>query len=244
MANLLKKGLLYSLGLAFGYEAAKLIGRSMIKDISTDALKTTMTDLYDENILELISATTRFYPQIIMETNLRSQEGQAIQRPLGPPKKFPSLDQLMFNIAQLHVMPTPLETIIDTKVVIGKQCKKPLVIGLPIMISAMAYGEALSAKVKTALAKGSSLAGTATNTGEGPFLLAERKAANKLIIQYNRGSWNKTPDIISQADAIEIQFGQGALGGVGHLLDNSKIDSTLRKGYGVKKGQDAMIHSK
>lgn len=47
--------------------------------------------------------------------------------------------------------------------------------------------------------------GTATNTGEGPFLASERKAARRLIIQYNRGLWNKEPEILRQADMIEIQ---------------------------------------
>jgi len=51
------------------------------------------------------------------------------------------------------------------------------------------------------------MAGTATNTGEGPFLPAERKAAGKLIIQYNRGKWNKSEKILKQADMIEIHIG-------------------------------------
>lgn len=239
-----KKLLLYSLGLALGYEAGKLLGKRIIRDVSTDAIKTVMTDLYDENLWEFVSAASRFTPQIIVETNLRSQEGKVIERPLGPPKKFPSLDQLMFGMGQFHVMPTPLEEPVETKVIIGKACQRPLIIDLPIMISGMAYGEALSEKAKVALAKGAAMAGTATNTGEGPYLPSERKAAKKLILQYNRGSWNKTEDIISQADAIEIQFGQGAIGGVGHKMDASKIDSKLRKGFGLAPGQDAVAHSR
>lgn len=239
-----KKGILYTLGLALGYKGAKLLGRAVVEDVSTDSIKTIMTDLYDENIWELVSATTRFTPQIIVETNLRSEEGKAIQRPLGPPKNFPSLDKLMFSIGQFHIMPTPLETPIDTRVVIGKQCERPLVIDIPIMISAMAYGVALSKKVKIALAKGSSMVGSATNSGEGPFLQEERDSAKNFILQYNRGTWAKNPEVLRQADAIEIQFGQGAIGGVGHKLESNKIDRTLRKGFGLKKGEDAVAHSR
>lgn len=55
-----------------------------------------------------------------------------------------------------------------------------------------------------------------TNSGPGPFLQAERDNANMWILQYSRSSWAKSEDVLSQADAIEIQFGQGSLGGLGH----------------------------
>ncbi|PKM83236.1 MAG: FMN-binding glutamate synthase family protein [Firmicutes bacterium HGW-Firmicutes-14] len=238
------KLLLYSLGAFLGYEGIKFLGRQVFRDVSTDAVKTIMTDLYDENLWEFVSATTKYTPQVVVETNLRSQEGKVIQRPLGPPKKFPSLDQLMFNIAQLHVMPTPLETPVDTKVIIGKSCDKPLIIDIPIMVSAMAYGAALSEKAKIALAKGATMAGTATNSGEGPFLPSERKAAQKWILQYNRGSWNKSDEILSQADAIEIQFGQGASAGTGHVNKVGLLDFKMQKGFGVSPGQNAPLHSR
>jgi len=238
------KLLLYSLGSFLGYQGLKIIGRKVFRDISTDAIKTIMTDLYDENIWEFVSATTKFSPQVVVETNLRAQEGKAIKRPLGSPKKMPSLDQLMFNIGQLHIMPTPLETPVDTKVVIGKKCKRPLTIDLPIMIAGMAYGAALSEQTKIALAKGASAAGTATNTGEGPFLPSERKAAKKLILQYVRGHWNKSDEVIKQADAIEIQFGQGASAGVGHKDKVGIFDFKLQKGFEVSFGHDAILHSR
>ena len=142
----------------------------------------------------------------------------------------------MFNIAQLHVMPTPLETPVDTRVVIGQRCKRPLAIDLPILIAPMAYGVALSEKAKIALAKGAAMAGTAINNGEGPFLAAEREAAKKYILQYNR-ELEQTPDILRKADAIEIQFGQGAIGGVGHVLPSAQIDAPLRKSLGLQKGK-------
>lgn len=239
-----KRILKYSLGAILGYQGAKFLGRKIFRDISTDAIKTIMTDLYDENLWEFVSAATRFTPHVVVETNLRSQEGTTINRPLGPPKKFPSLDQLMFNIAQLHVMPTLLETPVDTQVIIGKSCQKPLIIKIPIMVSAMAYGAALSEKAKIALAKGASMAGTSTNSGEGPFLPSERKAADKWILQYNRGSWNKSDDIIRQADAIEIQFGQGASAGVGHVKKIGLMDFKLQKGFGVGFGQNSILNSR
>ncbi|MGI6555251.1 MAG: glutamate synthase-related protein [Bacillota bacterium] len=128
-------------------------------------------------------------------------------------------------------------------VTIGPNAKKPLQIKMPIMITGMAYGLALSAKTKIALAKGSSLAGTATNTGEGAFLPAERKAANKLIIQYSRGEWTKSEDVFRQADAVEIHLGQGAGAGVGSIIPSKELTWTSKRAMGVKWGKRAFIHS-
>ncbi|MBS3975549.1 MAG: FMN-binding glutamate synthase family protein [Syntrophomonadaceae bacterium] len=244
MHRIWQKGLKYAVAFALGYQGARLISRQLIKNTGRGTLKTLMTDPYDENLWELVSATARSTPQIIVETNLRAEEGKAIQRPMGSYRKFPSLDQLMFNIGQLHVMPTPLEIPVDTKVMIGKRCKKPLIIDIPIMVSAMAYGKGLSEKAKVALAKGATMVGTAINSGEGPFLMAERKAASKFIFQYNRGNWSKEPAVLQQADAIEIQFGQGAIGGTGHRIDSSKFGPALRNSYKLLPGQDAIVHSR
>src|SRR5690606_28543749 len=75
------------------------------------------------------------------------------------------------------------------------------------------YKKALSARAKYALALGSRLAGTVSNTGEGPFLPKERELADRLIVQYPRLPLHRTLDMLAQADALEIQLGQGASAG-------------------------------
>ncbi|MEL7565538.1 MAG: FMN-binding glutamate synthase family protein [Dehalobacterium sp.] len=243
MLNNKTKAILGMTGAFLGYYGLKWGCRLLINKTFDTTVKTIMTDLYDENIWELISATTRVSPQIIVETNLRAQRGELINRPLGSPKKFPCLDSLMFNIAQLNDLPTPIETPVDTSVVIGKNAKKPFKISLPIMVSGMAYGEALSADAKWALAQGASMAKTAVCSGEGPYLAAEKKAADTYIYMYNRGDWNKDEQVLQDCSAIEIQFGQGALGGAGHVIHAKKIDRKLRKDFKFPKGKDAVTHS-
>lgn len=233
-----------AMSLVVAYHGVRIMSRALINKVSDSVVKTIMTDIYDENMWEFISASNRVGQQVIVETNMRSQEGTTINRPLGPPKNFPSLDDLMFSFAQLDPMPTPLEIPVDTTVLIGKKAKKPFTIALPMMIAGMAYGEALSAKAKWALAKGAAKAGTASCNGEGPFLSEERKAANIYIYQYHRGDWNKTPDILQNCHAIEIQFGQGAIGGVGHVMPANKIDRELRQKFKYPKGKDAVAHSR
>lgn len=240
----LHKAVMAGAGTVAGAAAARILARGVVNRSHDSTLKILMEDTYDENMWELISAATRIGVQQIVEINLRSTEGKVIQRPLGSPKRFPSLDDLMLSIAQLYILPTPLEEKIDTRVTIGKKAKRPFIVDIPIMIAPMAYGVALSKKAKIALAKGATMAGTSTNTGEGPFLPEERKAAKYLIYQYNRGDWGKTHEIIAQCDAVEIQIGQGSMGGVGHIMLAKNIDKELRTAFQFPKGKDAVAHSR
>ncbi|HHX51662.1 MAG TPA: FMN-binding glutamate synthase family protein, partial [Clostridia bacterium] len=102
----------------------------------------------------------------------------------------------------------------------------------------------LSESFRLAIARGAALAGIAANTGEGPFLPKERQVSKQLILQYNRSSWNKSPDILRQADMLELQIGQGALGGTAHALYPDEISPILRKRLGIGKGQKAVAHSR
>ncbi|MHB1418893.1 MAG: FMN-binding glutamate synthase family protein [Bacillota bacterium] len=234
----------FGLGITGGLLAlvgGKFLSRYIVDRVFSQNLYRIMTDPYTENMWEFVSASSRAGLQTIVETNLRSEKGKVIGRPFGSPRKFPDFDNLLFNIAQLDHFPTPGSSPIDTQVVLGKMAGRPLMLDIPIIISGMAYGLALSEKAKIGLAKGAAMAGTATNTGEGPFLSSERKAAKYLIIQYNRGNWNKEPEILKQADMIEIQLGQGASGGVPHVLQAKDIDANLRRHFGLKKGEEAVI---
>ncbi|GAB6172379.1 hypothetical protein JCM15765_18570 [Paradesulfitobacterium aromaticivorans] len=54
------------------------------------------------------------------------------------------------------------------------------------MISAMAYGIALSEEAKRALARAAKSLQTTTCSGEGPFLPEERAEAGKYVLQISR----------------------------------------------------------
>lgn len=210
----------------------------------TGMMKPILNDPYDKNIWELVNATQRNTATGLVETELRSAaKGGFINRPIGGSRRFDYIKNIMFNINQLATLPTPKEVNINTSVTIGPLASKPLQLNIPILVGGMAYGLSLSEKFKIAIAQGTSMAGTATNTGLGPWLESERKAAKHLILQYPRASWSKDPAIIKQSDAIEIQFGQGANAGVGSTLDNKKINSKLRQRLNLKPGQDAVVHN-
>lgn len=220
--------------------AGLLSWRLVVRRVFGSLLRRLLTDPYEQNLQELFSATRRMGLQTVLETSLRAEEGGPVKRPFGSPRRFPHFDSLMFDFAQLAEFPAEPGEPTDLQTVIGPRAARPLVLGLPLLIAPMAYGFALSEPVKVALAQGASAAGTATNTGEGPLLPAERQAASKLILQYSRGSWAKDQNTLRQADAIEIQVGLGARGGTGHTLPAAQLDEELRRRLGLAPGRDAV----
>jgi glutamate synthase domain-containing protein 2 len=222
--------------------------RYLIRKMMTSGINTytevLMTDNYDENAIEIIMATLKTGIQIAIENELRAAGGAAIDRPLGSSRKFPSLDDLMFSIGQLYVMPQDIDTPVDTRVTIGKKSKHPFTIDIPILVAPMAYGTALSKSVKIAFAKATAQVGTAATSGEGPILDEEFKEAKHYILQYNRGDWAKDEETLRKADAIEIQFGQGAIGGLGSRTKAENVDAEMRKYFKIPSGKDIVAHSR
>lgn len=222
---------------------APFVIRIWVRRAFAHVVRRLLTDPYDRNLLELFSVTRRAGLQTVLETSLRAEEGGPILRPFGSVRSFPRFESLLFNFAQLADFPVEPDQPVDFRTVIGPQAARPLVLELPILIAPMAYGLSLSAAVKVALAKGATLAGTAANTGEGPYLPDERAAARHLILQYGRGTWAKEPEILRQADAIEIQWGTGARGGVGSVMPAARFDARLRRLLGLETGEEAVAQA-
>ncbi len=152
-----------------------------------------------------------------------------------------SLEDLVFLPAQIAKRPVDyFREPISAKTVLGKNSKKPVEIETPILIAAMSFG-ALSKNAKVALAKGSALAGTVANTGEGGMLAEERQYAKRLAIQYSTGRFGIDEEILKKADIVEIKIGQGAKGGQGGLLQKEKVTSEIAAVRRVKLGVD--VHS-
>lgn len=240
----LPNALSFGAGAAAGSLGLMVAGRQLAGSMVRRATKIFMTDEYSENLLEFYSAGMRAGLLNIGETNLRANVGAAIERPLGSPKKVPDFSGLMFDIAQLATLPTQMNVPVSLGAVIGPKAAKPLHVDMPIIISGMAYGWALSEKAKVALALGASAAGTATNTGQGPWLESERQAADKLIFQYSRGDWSKTAEVYRNTDAIEIQLGQGASAGCGMQLLPKFLDDRLRRQFNVGPAEAVVSHAR
>lgn len=223
------------------------IGKVLLNAL-TDRLTTSLVDTkYTLNLGSMLNLLRRADPQVFLENVMRATKTQAISRPMGTPKVFSHWEHLIFNPAQLKRMPTQDPHHIDTRIVIGPKAQKPLKVDIPILITGMSYGGALSAKTKVALALGANGAGTATNTGEN-YLPAERDAAKKLIVQYHRGDWPNSaqnhPEWLESADAIEIQIGQGAQAAAEMKQAARVVTDQMREVMGLKPDQDALIRTR
>lgn len=209
---------------------------------------TTTTDIlskeYVDNPFLLVAICEKLTSRAIVEATMRAQSGKRLQRPFGSPLPLSPWDRLLLNPRQLFRLPTPNLSQIATQTVIGPNCKKPLVLDIPIMITGMSYGGSLSLPMKIALAQGAALAGTSTNTGESAVTAEERGAAKFLIGQYNRGGWLSSQEQLQQLDAIEVQLGQGAWGGAVEDSVAHQKDEHLLKTWHLETGQSATIHSR
>lgn len=209
MSNSSSKGFVKTLAFLGGLATIPFL----TTQLSRYMLRSIMTEPYLANLAELFSATKRTGVQNIIETNLRSERASILKRPLGSPRHFTDFSGLMFTSAHLETIALPQDSSVKIDITIGPKAKKPLLVSTPLLVSAMAYQKGVTAQFKYALAQGSSKAGSLTNTGEGPFLPKERALADRLIIQYPRTPHSRSIEILQQADALEIQIGQGASAG-------------------------------
>jgi methylamine---glutamate N-methyltransferase subunit C len=219
---------------------AKPLSRYLIKIVINDAAAKLLTDKYTQNLAELLPALKRFSVLNTVELSLRAEEGKIITRPLGSPKHFLGFENLMFAPRQMTGLSLPESTQVDMSVTLGKNAQKPLTMSMPLMISGMAYGLALSEEAKRALARAAKTLQTATCSGEGPLLPEDQAEADKYILQISRWSWGgRTVDQIAAAAMLEVQMGQGADMGSA-AVEAIDLEGRARILGGLAPGQQAI----
>ncbi|WP_141994579.1 FMN-binding glutamate synthase family protein [Bacillus sp. B4EP4a] len=219
-----------------------LVGwRWIMKRIVKKMGKIILTDSYQENIMELMPGLRHMGVQNMLENSLRAETGDVLHRPLGSSKKWPHLDPITFIPAQTTPFPIDGEEDVDVKVTIGPKAKKPMKIKIPLMITGMAYGIALSEQTRLSLAEAAKNVGTAINSGEGGVIPEELDKAGKYILQFSKTEWSKEEDLIKRADMIEIKFGQGALAGMGGKISPTNLTGRAREVMGLKENEDGVI---
>ena len=242
MLNILSYFTFAMLSLLFVLIIFMLVGwRWIIKRMVKKFGKIMLTDSYQENIMELMPGLRHMGIQNMLENSLRAETGDLLHRPLGSSKKWPHLDPITFIPAQVSPFPIDGEEDVDVSVTIGPKAKKPMKIKIPLLISGMAYGIALSEEVRLSLAKATNNVGTAINSGEGGVLPEELNAAGKYILQFSKTEWSKEEDLIKRADMIEVKFGQGALFGTGTKISPKNLTGRAREIMGLKENEDAVI---
>lgn len=237
-------GVMLTLGLVWR-PLTRAVLKTLLNAMADRLMTRIVADKYSENLFGVLNVVRHVGAQTFVETMMRAVQAKPISRPMGSPLHPSPWHQLLFQPVYLRPrLPTPEDTKIETTVVIGARAERPLNLDIPIAITAMSYGGALSIQAKVAMAKGANLAGTATNTGES-YLPEERDAATRLIVQHHRGLWpNGTmnrPGLLGHADAIEIQLGQGAQAAAAMQTAATSINAKMREVYGLDPGEPARL---
>ena len=169
--------------------------------------------------------------------------GKSLGGSMSTKMPIPNWDNILLLGNQLNPAPLNDGDFVETKTIIGKHAKKPMVLESPIYISHMSFG-ALSKEAKIALAKGSAMAKTAMCSGEGGILPEEKEASYKYIFEYIPNKYSVTDENLKSSDAIEIKIGQGTKPGMGGHLPGEKVTAEIAAIRGKKQGEDVQSPSK
>lgn len=158
---------------------------------------------------------------------------------MGSQKQLPfRLDDLHFIPAQLYRIPVNEEEPVNTAVIIGPGAKKPFKVLSPLLISGMSFG-AVSRNVRLVIGQAAAELGFGFNSGEGGILEEEHQFSEYMIVQYSTGRFGLDEELMKNAAAIEIRFGQGAYPGKGSFLPADKITAEVAQVRGIERGEAA-----
>jgi glutamate synthase domain-containing protein 2/nitrite reductase/ring-hydroxylating ferredoxin subunit len=152
---------------------------------------------------------------------------------------LPKWEQIQFLPAQLASRPLLDEDSVSTKVIIGKNAKKPLELEIPVFVSDMSFG-ALSKEAKISLSKGAEIARTGICSGEGGMLPEEQANNSRYFYELASGKFGFSWDKVKKAQAFHFKAGQGAKTGTGGHLPGKKVSKEIAEVRGLKVGETAI----
>jgi glutamate synthase domain-containing protein 2 len=180
-----------------------------------------------------------FTPEVVNDIHMKAELGRYRMRGGGIFKKIPHWDELVFLPGTLtRFVIEGYREKCETKTVLGARfAKRPLELDIPVYITGMSFG-ALSLEAKMALAKGASMAGTATCSGEGGMIPPERDYSTKWYYQVIQSRYGFNPHHLMLADAVEFFIGQGCKVGMGGHLMGQKVTEQVAEMRSLPAGID------
>ena len=188
----------------------------------------------------MVQASSQVWSQqIIDDIHAKADLGRYRIRGFSTFQKVTHFDDLTFLSTGLTRFPLEgYKEKCSTQVTLGaRYASEPLVLETPVYITGMSYG-ALSVSAKTALGKAASMVGSASCTGDGGMLPAEREASDKLIYQVLPSRYGFNPHHLLEAQAAEIVVGQGAKPGTGGMLMGVKVLDHIAESRDLPSGID------
>src|SRR5246500_4978984 len=185
-----------------------------------------------------LGSSFMFPPTVIDDIHIKSELGRYRMRGFSLFKKIPTWDDLTFLPGTLtrFVIEGYREKCL-TETIIGPKAKRPLVLDIPIYITGMSFG-ALSFEAKIALARGATMAGTATCSGEGGMIPDERRYSSKWFYQCIQSRYGFNPNHLRLADGVEFFIGQGCKVGLGGHLMGQKVTEQVAEMRSLPAGID------
>ena len=177
----------------------------------------------EERNKSLLGKNAIFTPEVIDDIHIKAQLGRYRMRGMALMKKIPTFDDLVFLPGTLtRFVIEGYREKCQTITIIGPRCKNPIELEIPVYITGMSFG-ALSYEAKTALARGATMAGSATCSGEGGMIPDERRYSSKWLYQCIQSRYGFNPHHLRLADGCEFFIGQGCKVGLGGHLMGQKV---------------------
>jgi methylamine---glutamate N-methyltransferase subunit C len=156
-----------------------------------------------------------------------------------PGRTLPRWDDIQLLTAQLHSVPLLDDEPVATFVVVGPNARRPLELGIPLLVSDMSFG-ALSEEAKVALATGAERAGTGICSGEGGMLDSEQAANSRYFYELASARFGYSLDRVKRCQAFHFKGGQAAKTGTGGHLPGEKVTDRIAEVRGLESGQPAV----
>jgi glutamate synthase domain-containing protein 2 len=187
---------------------------------------------------DILGQNFLFTPTVIDDIHIKAELGRYRMRGMALFKKIPTWDDLTFLPGTLtRFVIEGYREKCETRTVIGPKAKRPIVLDIPIYITGMSFG-ALSYEAKIALARGATMAGSATCSGEGGMIPDERRFSEKWFYQCIQSRYGFNPHHARLADGIEIFIGQGCKVGLGGHLMGQKVTDQVAEMRSLPAGID------
>ncbi len=179
-----------------------------------------------------------FPPAVMDDIHIKSELGRYRMRGFSLFKKIPHWDDITFLPGTLtRFVIEGYREKCETQTIIGPRAKNPLVLDIPVYVTGMSFG-ALSYEAKTALARGATMAGTATCSGEGGMIPDERRYSSKWFYQCIQSRYGFNPNHLVLADGCEFFIGQGCKVGLGGHLMGQKVTDQVAEMRSLPAGID------
>src|SRR2546429_2044400 len=193
----------------------------------------------EDGTRSVLGRSSIFTPEVINDIHVKSELGRYRMRGFSMFKRIPHWDELMFLPGTLtRFVIEGYREKCETKTVLGARfAKQPLELDIPVYITGMSFG-ALSLEAKMALAKGASMAGTATCSGEGGMIPPERDLSTKWFYQIIQSRYGFNPHHLMLADGVEFFIGQGCKVGLGGHLMGQKVTEQVAEMRSLPAGID------